>query len=167
MNGHRVRVTSSLVLVLLLAGPPNSNGAVICQWVDDTGRTQMSDTVPLKYRNAAKCVDSRQFELTPEARAAARARQAALLERAASSASASASAASQPTGSAQVAPAPNMAMPDLSNCEAWWRAFLASRDCFAGFQKGSGLGGSLRPGAHAACGPEIPNPDPKCPQKWQ
>src|SRR6185503_1454381 len=118
------------------------------------------DTVPLKYRKAAKCVDSRQFELSPEARAAAQARQTALLERAACAVASSPPIASQTSGSTPAASAPNRAMPDLSNCDAW---YLASKDCFAGFQKSTGFGGSLRSGAHEACGPEIPNPEPKCP----
>jgi hypothetical protein len=142
-----------------------SEAAVIYQWIDETGRTQISDTVPEKYRRSAKQTDSRQFDLTPEARKAAEERRAALQPQAASAASRASSGPGQPPSRLAGQSAPRKSMPDLSNCDAWRRAFVESKNCFGGFQTQAG---PLRQGAFETCGPEIPNPEPKCgPEKWQ
>lgn len=138
----------------------------IYTWKDATGRVQMSDVVPDKYKRTATRIDPRRFELTSQQRATAQALAAALKARANTEAAspepaerrrvAASSAASSVTGK-QAA--------DLSDCASWRRAFVASRDCYAGYPA---VNGNRRPGAMEACGPDIPNPDPKCgPEKWQ
>ena len=141
--------------------------AVIYQWVDESGRAQMSDVVPEKYKKTAKRIDSRQFNLSPEERGAAEAN-AAQLKAKADEAEARHKRAQQATPPipASAASARQSALaPNLSDCASWRKAFLESKDCFARHQTNHG---PLRQGAYETCGAEIPNPEPKCgPEKWQ
>jgi len=159
------RVGAFLVAVVALFACARSQATTIYQWVDEQGRTQISDNVPEKYRSSAKRIESRQFDLSPEARRAAEERRAALQARAASAVSRTSSEPDRAPRQALAASAPRKSMPDLSNCDAWRRSFAESKNCFGGYQTQIG---PLRQGAYEACGPEIPNPEPKCgPEKWQ
>jgi hypothetical protein len=138
----------------------------IYTWKDDTGRVQMSDVVPEKYKRTATRMDTRRFELTPEQRTAAQAQAAALKTQANSEETGPKQAVrKRAAASSAVKSAPEKPTVDPSDCAAWRRAFVASRDCYAGYPA---VSGGRRSGALEACGPDIPNPDPKCgPEKWQ
>jgi hypothetical protein len=36
----------------------------LCRWVDESGRTQIAEVVPEKYRKVAVCTDSQKYELS-------------------------------------------------------------------------------------------------------
>ena len=149
-----------LMTAAMFAFAAVAEAAIIYEWVDDAGRVHISDVVPKKYEGSAKRFDSSQFNLSPEERKAAQARAAALKAQAGQSAPGTTPAAPRPAvpGSAASSPA-RRPVADFSDCSAWRRAFNESQDCFAGYQTQRG---ALRPGAYEACGPEIPNPEPKC-----
>ena len=158
-----------LALVATLACAATHAG-LLYTWEDERGQVQISDVVPPKYKATARRIDSRQFELSAEQVQAAQAQASALKARASTAAQNGQLPPSRsthsPASAAVTAARPSQSI-NFNDCTAWRRAFLASRDCFAGFQRGPGYG-ALRPGAYEACGPEIPNPEPKCgPEKWQ
>ena len=53
------------------------HAADVFRWVDENGRTQISDMVPEKYRKSAVKIDSYRYELSAEQRAEVDARAAA------------------------------------------------------------------------------------------
>ena len=65
----RTRLSFAAVALSLL-----STGAAatsICRWVNESGRTQIAEVVPEKFRAVAICTDSQKYELSPEKRQAA------------------------------------------------------------------------------------------------
>jgi hypothetical protein len=157
--------TSVLAAAALLAFAA-AQAADIYRWVDEAGRTQISDQVPEKYRARAKRLgDSRQYELTPEqleeaqARGARAKQQAA--EEAAAKADAQASEAAAPASdSTRPAAADRKAAPvGASDCQAMRAAYDASRECYSRFLNANG---SLKPGAYESCGPGVGEPSQKC-----
>jgi len=138
-----------------------ASAAPIYRWVDENGRTQMSDTVPEKYRKSAKRTDTEQFGVSPEARKLAEERSAkerALADQLASRRK-NEEASSSPAASAASAPksrSPNGA--NSSDCATWRRMYRDSQACFAPYHNADG---SLKPGAHENC-TEVGNPEAKC-----
>jgi hypothetical protein len=138
-----------------------AHAAVIYEWVDEHGRVQMSDVVPKKYKRTARRLDSRQFDVPPQQLKAAQAEAAALKAKAKA-----VPPQPQPRPSRIATPAPAPAAiapaappsPDFADCASWRRAFVESRDCYVGYHTVRGI----RPGAYQACGPAIPDPEPKC-----
>jgi hypothetical protein len=61
----------SLAAVALAMLPIGAQATSICRWVDESGRTQMAQAVPEKYKKLATCTDSRTYEPTSEQRQAA------------------------------------------------------------------------------------------------
>ena len=141
-----------------------ARAAEIYQWVDESGRTHLSDVVPEKYRATAKRVDSRQFEPTPQQRAAAQALAAREREQAAKAAVADAAgsaaqgdaAAAAKAASAPAAPASGAS--NATDCASLRQLYTQSQECFAPFRN---TNGSLKPGAYDKC-VEVPDPSPKC-----
>jgi hypothetical protein len=139
----------------------SASAAPIYRWVDENGRTQLSDTVPEKYRKSAKQVDSEQFRVSPEARKSAEeraAKQKALASeldnrrtKEEASVASAASAASTP-GSRK------SAATSASDCATWRRLYRESQACFAPYHNSDG---SLKPGAHDNC-TQVDNPEIKC-----
>ena len=97
--------------------------------MDESGRTQIAELVPEKYKKVAVCSDSQRYELSAEQRQAAeqrvaedkaRARTAAAKPPAdrASSALRPARAASQPG-----AKRPTETVTDATDCTTWWRIY--------------------------------------------
>lgn len=127
----------------------------IYRWVDENGRTQLSDVVPDKYKATAVRVDSKQFEITPEQRREAQARvdreKAMLAEQARASAPRGRTA-PPAIGNASPASAPG------SDCEALQRSYRESQECFAPFYNANG---SLKVEAYKAC-KAVENPTVKC-----
>jgi len=66
------RMPKALLLAVALLSLP-AGAADIYRWVDENGKVHISDTVPEKYRKSAKRIDSGQYEVTPQQRAAAEA----------------------------------------------------------------------------------------------
>lgn len=136
----------------------------IYQWVDESGRTHLSDVVPQKYRHSAKRVDSRLFEVSPQQRAEAEARAAREREQAAKGAAEAPVGArgerAASTGSAQPASAaaPASARGDTSDCASLRRQYAQSQECFAPFIN---TNGSVKPGAFEKC-TQVADPSPKC-----
>ena len=135
--------------------------APIYRWVDENGRTQISDSVPEKYRKSAKRTDTEQFNVSPEARRLAEERTAkekALADQLASRR------ANQEAGSPPVAPAASAPKSHSSNganssdCATWRRMYRESQACFAPYHNADG---SLKPGAHVNC-TQVDNPEAKC-----
>ena len=132
-------------------------------WVDERGRTHLSDTVPDRYKGSATRVDSKQFELTPTQRAQASAA-AAKQAREAREAASAASAAATPLATARPPAAPasraDAAGPD---CERLWRAYRESQECFAPYQRRNA---GPPPEAFERC-KEVASPEDRCgPSKW-
>ncbi len=146
-----------LLAVLLLSLPAGAKD--IYRWVDENGKVQISDVVPDKYRKTARRIDSRQFEVTPQERAAAEARAAADRERAKASAAAAAqeakAAAARPVAQAG-APKP----PAETDCETAHRLYKESIDCFAPYinTRGATMGEAFK-----YC-TALPDPSSRCGQ---
>jgi hypothetical protein len=117
----------------------------IYRWVDEAGKTHMSDVVPEKYRATAKSVNSRKYELSDSERKDAEARAAKL---------------KSPIVREKVEP---VAEPDVvdvpkpletgphSTCAQKWDAYYQSQDCFAPFFIRTGQGSFLKPEAYDVC----------------
>ena len=151
----------------------------IFRWVDDQGKTQVSDVVPERYRDTATRISSKKYELTAEQKADARGLAAYEAQRAAddkaSEQRAQALARSQEReqrtkAEQDVANARSKATaPDVGNapsqCAAQWRRYNDSVACFARFAIGNaGAGGTaksrMRPEAYQVCTDVLP---PACP----
>jgi hypothetical protein len=136
----------------------------VCRWVDASGRTQVAEVVPDKYKKVAICTDSQRFELSPEQlRAArqradddsARAQKAAArppLERAPNSASRPGPA-SQPG-----VKRPIEVVTEATDCPTWRRLYDESVACFGPYRT---TGGATKVEAFDKCN-VIPSPEPKC-----
>jgi hypothetical protein len=149
-----MKSTATLVLGTVLAFA--AHGAEIYRWIDESGKTHISDTVPAKYKDAATRIDSKSFEISPEQRQEAEARAAA------QKASADSQTPPAPTTPAAPLPAPASlsaprpaSAPAKDSCEAQWREFRDSLDCFAPFMDANG---SLRPGAFDVCKRSVVQP---------
>jgi Domain of unknown function (DUF4124) len=143
-----------------------AHGAEIYRWTDESGKTHISDTVPAKYKDTASRIDSKAFELSPEQRGDAEARAAA------QKALATAQMPPSPTNSAAPLPAPASLSPSppasgpasaKNSCEAQWRVFRESLDCFAPFMD---VNGSLRPGAFDVCRRSVVQPACDAPPEY-
>jgi len=150
---------------------PSVHGAEIYRWVDDEGRTQLSDHVPEKYRaRATPLGDSRQYELTPQQRTEADARaardkrqrelddqrRAADEEAEAQAARAAASAAS---AAASRTAKPAAARTGATDCAGWKAEYEKSGECYARFHL---VNGRMKAGALEECGPPVPDLSESC-----
>jgi hypothetical protein len=149
--------TGSALLIALSA-----YGAVIYRWVDESGRTHVSDVVPEKYRKSATRTDSSSSQVSPEQRQQAEraaARNAALAEEAGTrrqspTPNQPSTAASQPDALKR----PTQGITDSTDCQTWRRLYLESTQCFAPFRTANG---STKAEAFEKCNP-IPSPELKC-----
>jgi hypothetical protein len=155
----------SLLLGAALLPICSAHAADIYKWVDENGRTQLSDRVPEKYRaNATHLGDSRQHELTPEQQKEAQARAAGEKQRrAADEAQTKAAQGRSPAAPvSDLDPVGNDQEPNqlsAADCQAWYAAYQASYTCYAPFRNKNG---SLKPGAFDACGQPVRDPSRKC-----
>jgi len=151
-----------LLVCSLLAVAFTASATVIYRWVDENGRTHVSDVVPEKYKKSATRVDSGEYEVSPERRKEAEARAAkekALAEetaarRASAPPAVPASAASVPVAAKR----PAQGVTDSTDCETWWRLYRESQECFGPYRT---VGGGIKAEAFEKCNP-IPSPEPKC-----
>ena len=142
---------------LAVAGAANS--ASICRWVDESGRTQISDSVPEKYRQSAKCTDASAYELSPAQTKQAQER--AAREKAQSDRTAGrGSVASGPAGasSAPSTKRPVQGVSDATDCETWRRLYEESQECFGPYRT---TRGTTKAEAFDKCN-VIPSPELKC-----
>jgi hypothetical protein len=157
-----MRVVRPVVLVsALIAWHAAMSASAVYQWEDEKGQVHFSDTVPDKYKRAARRIDTGRADIAPEQVRAAQAQADALKARAAGAPSSSPPASSRQLRASTLPSAAAVGRPpaNLDDCAAWRSAFLASRDCYAGYQTNRG---PLKAGAYEACGPEIANPEPRC-----
>jgi len=141
-----------------------AQAADIYQWVDESGRTHLSDVVPEKYKHSAKRVDSRLFEVSPQQRAEAEARAARERDQAAKGATEAPAGvrgerAAALGGAAAASAAASAGAPgNASDCASLRRQYAESQACFAPFLN---VNGSYKPGAFEKC-TQLPDPSPKC-----
>ncbi len=146
---------------------PTAQAADIYRWVDDAGRTHLSDSVPEKYRARAIRVDSAAYELTPAQRAIAEAR--ARQARGAMPVPAASAPTPAPTPAptaatlggapaAAIGAASRPAANDASDCAGWQRRYTESQECFAPYRL---VNGATRPEGFRQC-VEVPDPASQC-----
>lgn len=130
---------SSVAIGLLLLSS-SAEATSICRWVNDSGRTQIAEVVPDKYRKIAVCTDSQKYELSPEQRRAAEQRvaddRARERKAAAKPPSDRASSASPQARAASQAGArrPTEVVTADTDCTTWWRIYDESVECFGPYR---------------------------------
>lgn len=165
----------AVVLALSAAGPviaqapaqPARNHvavSAVCRWVDDGGRTHLSEVVPDRYKALATCTDSNRYELSPSQRRAAQQR---VEEDRARAVRAAATPPLRPASAAERRAAggsePGMKQPaevvtDATDCGTWWRLYDESIACFGPFRT---TRGATKVEAFDVCN-VIASPEPKC-----
>ena len=150
-----------LVCIALLFALP-AQCAVIYRWVDEQGRTQVSDVVPEKYRKSAIRIDSSRSEVSPEQRQQAEraaAKNKALAEEATTRRQ-SAHVVQPPIAASQAAASrrPAQGVTDATDCATWRRLYRESEECFGPFRT---TRGATKTEAFEKCN-QIPNPELKC-----
>ncbi|RYF41513.1 MAG: DUF4124 domain-containing protein [Comamonadaceae bacterium] len=138
---------AATVLALLA---PAAQAASICRWIDEDGRTQLSDTVPERYKSRASCTDAKEYDVTPVPRQAA-------------PAGTGANASTGNPNIAGAAPRPRAKRPaegvtDSTDCQTWWRRYEESEACFGPYRTARG---GIKAEAFDAC-TAVPNPESKC-----
>jgi Domain of unknown function (DUF4124) len=150
-----------VVLASLVALGP-LQAADIYRWVDEQGRTHLSDVVPERYRDSATRTDARRYELTPEQQHEAndRSTQERLRDAAVNPAASTSPAAPTATMEAPVPPVkrPAERVTAATSCANWWRLYRESEECFGPFRS---VGGGVKPEAFDHCN-EIPSPETRC-----
>ena len=157
------RNRSALVSITLALFSTGSGAASICHWVDEDGRTQLSDVVPDRYKSIAYCTSSLQYELSPEQKAAADKRTAE--EKARTRSQVSSPPDSKPSrapGMSEATPSSGAKRPaevvtDNTACPVWWRIFDESTECFGPYRTVRGI----KPEAFENCN-VVPSPELKC-----
>jgi hypothetical protein len=140
----------------------SAQSAVIYRWVDEDGRTHVSDVVPEKYRKSATRIDSSRSEVSPEQRQ--QAERAAAGNKALAEDNAarrrSMQATKPPTSVPQPAATkrPIQGVTDSTDCETWRGLYRESMECFAPFRT---TNGATKAEAFEKCNP-IPSPELKC-----
>lgn len=131
----------------------------IYQWVDENGRTQISDTVPPRYKDVATKVDTSASRVSEKQRQEALERVAKEKELVESANRARADAAA--TKAADQPADPKSASPFVdknADCEQLMRAYRESQECFAPFMR---VEGGTREEAYKYCTP-VADPSVKC-----
>lgn len=145
-----------LIIISCLFGlPAVLQAGVIYQWVDDAGRTQMSDVVPAKYQDRAKQMGASSDTATPmQSREDA---QKAKDRIRAANAAAGASRPHNNSGGYSNASPP--AADAANDCAALWRAYRESQSCFARYRNPAH--NSMDPAAFSYC-KEATDPSSRC-----
>jgi hypothetical protein len=126
-----------MAAIVLLCVAGLSHAADIWRWVDEHGRTHVADSVPERYKAVATKINSEKFQVPESERATAAARAAKDRDRLADleaqrirdeaaqrPPSAPGSAASGPAGQSSTGQTG-------TECDALWRAYYESQECFA------------------------------------
>ncbi len=163
LTALRARSLTLLLAICHALLSPALAATLICRWVDEKGHTHIADVVPDGYTKIATCIDSAQYELTPEQRRDTEQRNATerskagndkanLGKKAASRASRPVDAASQPKTKRRKG-----VVTDATDCATWWRLYDESSECFGPYKTLRGI----RPEAFDNCN-EVASPEPKC-----
>lgn len=155
--GHRLAACSVVALSALL---PLSYAAEAFRWVDDEGRTHISDKVPEKYRHSATRVDTGP-EPSPRQRREAQERAAEYKKRAEETVPRSGDTRDSTVPVPPAAPIQSTPRTtrNASDCAELLRRYRESQECFAPFRMANG---GLRPEAFQLCGPDLPDPSGQC-----
>lgn len=163
-SGRRLKwgAVRAAMVACALCLPPSIQAADIYRWVDEGGRTHVSDVVPQKYRKSAIRIDSTRSEISTEQRQQAEraaARNKAIVEeddlrRRRAQAIQAAAAPSAPLAAKR----PNQGVTDSTDCTTWRSLYRESMECFAPFRT---VNGSTKAEAFEKCNP-IPSPELKC-----
>lgn len=152
---------ATLSLMLLSA---SVKATPLCRWVAESGRTQIAEVVPEKYRKVAVCTDSRKYGLSAEQRRAAEQRVADDKDRArraaANAPSDRASSAPRPprAASRSVAKRPTEVVTADTDCATWWRIYVESVECFGPYRT---TRGATKPEGFDRCN-VVASPEAKC-----
>lgn len=130
------------------------------KWVDEAGRTQLSDIVPEKYKKSATRVDGKRYELTAEQRAEsdARSERERVADAAKRRASAQAAASAAAAASSAALSKPKAEPEAKADCETLQRLYRESQECFAPYVTTSG---ATKAEAFQRC-TSVTNPTAKC-----
>lgn len=149
-------------MAFLLAGSmlfSTAYAATIYQWVDENGRTQLSDTVPPRYKDVATKVDTSASRVSEKQRQEALERVAREKEQVeAAERTRAESAAKTADQSAEPKNAPPVIESKGIDCEQLMRAYRESQECFAPFMR---VDGGVREEANQYC-TSVPDPSSKC-----
>ena len=132
--------------------------ADIYRWVDENGRTQISDIVPENYKKSATRIDSRQFELSAEQRREAEARAAEAKQRKARSDAVEAANSVAAAAAAAAESGPRQATNQSTDCATLRRLYRESQECFAPYRT---VNGATKAEAFEKCTP-VADPVSKC-----
>jgi hypothetical protein len=141
-----------------------AHAADIYRWVDDEGRTHISDSVPDRYRARAQRYDSDAFKANDADMKASRERNERIRKE--SDAMERARTAPAPTGpivigtdaAAQGGTGGDVSAKDATpagQCQASWDAYSASQACFQRFRNANA---TVRAEAFQSCGPAVAQP---------
>ena len=119
------------------------------QWVDDAGKTHVSDVIPDKYKATAKHFNSRKYELSDTERKNEEARAAKEKQR--TERKQIDTVEPPDPDSTQTSPSHPFAPAQPTTCTEKWDAYYRSQECFAKFMLRTGTGSLLKPEAYAAC----------------
>lgn len=154
-HGHRAL---ALAWVLTFASV-GAAASPVCRWVDASGQTHVSDTVPTAYQAGASCTDSDQFELTPAQQRDAERRTADEQYRARNLGVVPPQAAASGVARApRDAKRPAETVTDATDCPTWWRIYDDSNACFGPFRT---VQGGLKPEAFDHCN-VVASPELQC-----
>ena len=159
-----MKICLSIATISLSLLSASVQATSLCRWVDESGRTQIAEVVPERYRKVAVCTDSQKYELSAAQRRAAeqrvaddraRAREAAARAPSdrASSAPRPARAASQPG-----AKRPTEVVTADTDCTTWWRIYDESVECFGPYRT---TRGATKLEGFDRCN-VVASPEPKC-----
>jgi hypothetical protein len=129
----------------------------IYRWVDEAGRTHLSDVVPDRYKRSAVRVDPEAPEPTPAQRREAQARAARESQRAAA-VRPDAAAVPAPGSLSVATPASAAPTGAQADCERARRRYRESQECFAPFRLANG---AVRAEAFEHCS-VVPDPSVAC-----
>jgi len=144
---------------IVLASPLHA--ADIYRWVDDAGRTHLSDVVPEKYKKSAQRIDSKQFDVSAEQRREAEA--LASQEKARAAQAMQRKTRADAAEAARAAWAGTLGKPrtsgnDSNDCATLQRLYRESQECFAPYRT---VNGSTKAEAFEKC-TVVVNPEVKC-----
>lgn len=154
-------VPAIAVLISALVLFPAVYAADIYRWVDEEGRTHISDVVPPQHKKSARKIDPREFELSAEQVKEAQARaerdkaRAALARQQRASAVAAGAPASGPAAAGS---APRPTVPAATDCATLRRLYRESQECFAPYRTATG---TTKAEAFEKCTPVV-DPELKC-----
>jgi len=132
----------------------------VYRWTDDQGRTQMSDSVPEKYRDRARRIDIDKSKPTEQERTESLNRTQRDKERAGAMEKTrqGGKEAALPAASG-ASRAKKAANPNETPCEKAYRQYQESQACYAPFHTATA---GLKEDAFKQCGAAVADPSPRC-----